>query len=100
MAKLGYPTLFCNDLVVDASGNVTDYRLRQKDGKKQAVAALKGLNMEVFAAGDSFNDLAMLREADDGCLFRAPASIRDSCSDLGCVDGYDELLAKIDAFLA
>lgn len=100
MAKLGYPTLLCNNLVVDAAGNVTDYRLRQKEGKKQAVAALKNLNMEVFAAGDSFNDLAMIREADSGCLFRAPHSIRSSCPDLGCVDGYDELLAKIDAFLS
>ncbi len=99
MAKLGYPTLFCNSLVVAKDGGVSDYRLRQKEGKMHAVQALKTLNMTVFAAGDSFNDLAMIRAADSGCLFRAPASIRTSCEDLACFEGYDELLKTIDAFL-
>uniref|UniRef100_UPI0026ECE661 bifunctional phosphoserine phosphatase/homoserine phosphotransferase ThrH n=1 Tax=Gracilinema caldarium TaxID=215591 RepID=UPI0026ECE661 len=68
MAKLDYPTLFCNNLVIAEDGTVTDYRLRQRDGKMNAVRALKSINMDVFAAGDSFNDLAMIREADEGCL--------------------------------
>jgi phosphoserine/homoserine phosphotransferase len=55
--------------------------------------------MTVFAAGDSFNDLAMIREADSGCLFRAPDSIRKDCSDIPCVDTYDDLLAQIEQFL-
>jgi len=55
--------------------------------------------MTVFAAGDSFNDLAMIREADSGCLFRAPESIRKDCADIPCVDTFDDLLAKIDGFL-
>jgi phosphoserine/homoserine phosphotransferase len=99
MAKLNYPTLFCNALITDSAGNITGYSLRQKEGKKQAVAAFKSLNMQIFAAGDSFNDLSMIREADAGCLFRAPPSIRESCKDFSCVDTYGELLAKIDAFL-
>jgi phosphoserine/homoserine phosphotransferase len=100
MAKLGYPTLFCNTLIADADGTVTGYKLRQADGKKHAVIGFKSMNMEIFAAGDSFNDLKMIREADAGCLFRAPEAIRQSESDIPCVDSYDELLAQIDAFLA
>lgn len=100
MAKLGYPTLFCNRLVVDKAGMITDFELRQKDGKRKSVEAFKSLNFSVFAAGDSFNDLSMIRAADAGILFRAPESIKGQCADIGCVDAYDELLAKIDAFTA
>ncbi|MDR3343903.1 MAG: bifunctional phosphoserine phosphatase/homoserine phosphotransferase ThrH [Treponema sp.] len=99
MAKLGYPPLFCNSLVTTPDGTITGYRLRQKDGKKHAVRAFKSLNIAIFAAGDSFNDLAMIREADKGCLFRAPPSIRASCRDIPSVDTYDALLAQIDRFL-
>jgi phosphoserine/homoserine phosphotransferase len=100
MEKLGFPTLFCNSLITDPDGTVTGYRLRQQDGKRHAVIAFKSMNMEIFAAGDSFNDLRMIREADAGCLFRAPESIRQSYGDIPCVDTYDELLLRIDAFLA
>jgi phosphoserine/homoserine phosphotransferase len=99
MAKLGYPTLFCNSLETAPDGSITGYKLRQKEGKKKAVLAFKSLNLEIFAAGDSFNDLAMIREADAGCLFRAPDPIRKVNSDIVCVDTYTELLAQIDSFL-
>ena len=99
MAKLGYPALFCNSLVVDPSGTITGYELRQKDGKRKAVEAFKSLNFRVFAAGDSFNDLSMIRAADSGSLFRAPANIISQCDDIGCVDAYGDLLAKVDGFL-
>jgi phosphoserine/homoserine phosphotransferase len=99
MAKLSYPTLFCNSLVVDEAGNITGYKLRQKDGKKHAVIAFKSLNAGVFAAGDSFNDLSMIREADGGCLFRAPQAIRDEYREIKCVDAYDELLGEIVKYL-
>jgi phosphoserine/homoserine phosphotransferase len=99
MAKLSWPCLLCNTLVTDGDGNVTGYNLRQQNGKREAVKAFKSLNTTVFAAGDSFNDLAMIREADSGCLFRAPESIRNDCADIPCVDTFDELLAKIDGFL-
>ncbi|GHV71511.1 phosphoserine phosphatase [Spirochaetia bacterium] len=100
MAKLGYPTLFCNSLVTDAEGKIVDYRLRQTDGKKKAVAALKSLNMEIFAAGDSFNDLAMIREAGSGCLFRPPEKIREENQDIPSTETYAELLEQIDLFLS
>ena len=99
MFKLSWPTLFCNSLTVDSDGTVTGYRLRQQNGKKEAVKAFKSINMRVFAAGDSFNDLDMIREADGGCLFRAPQQIRNDCSDLKCVDTYEELITKINNFL-
>jgi phosphoserine/homoserine phosphotransferase len=100
MAKLGYPTLFCNSLVCGTDGTITDYRLRQKNGKKEAVHAFKSLNTTVFAAGDSYNDLAMIQEAGNGCLFRAPQSIREAHSTIPCVDDYSAFLALIDRFLA
>jgi len=99
MAKLGYPALFCNSIETAPDGAVSGYRLRQQNGKKSAVAAFRTLNFRVFAAGDSFNDLAMLAEADTGCLFRAPEAIRKSHSHIPCVDSYGELLSKIDEFL-
>jgi phosphoserine/homoserine phosphotransferase len=99
MAKLGYPALFCNTLEVAPEGVITGYQLRQNEGKKNAVRAFKSINLGVFAAGDSFYDLAMIREADAGCLFRAPDAIRAQHSDIVCVDTYAELLAQIDDFL-
>ena len=99
MAKLGYPTLFCNRIETDGEGAVSGYRLRQQNGKKCAVAALKTLNFRVFAAGDSFNDLAMIEEADKGCLFHAPEAIRKEYAHLPCVYSYADLLNEIDRFL-
>ena len=100
MAKLGYPALFCNRLNIDKEGSVSGYDLRQLNGKKKAVEAFKAMNCRVFAAGDSFNDLEMLKEAHRGCLFRAPEAIRKAYTNFPCVDTFDELLEKIDLFLA
>jgi phosphoserine/homoserine phosphotransferase len=99
MAKLGWPTLFCNSLETEEDGTVTGYRLRQKDGKKHAVAAFNSINLRVFAAGDSFNDLKMINEADGGCLFRAPEKIREDYAHIPCVDTYEAMLERIDRFL-
>ncbi|MCL2833312.1 MAG: bifunctional phosphoserine phosphatase/homoserine phosphotransferase ThrH [Treponema sp.] len=99
MKKLGWPVLLCNSLVTGSGGEITGYRLRQKEGKKQAVKAFKSLNLTVFAAGDSFNDLAMIAEADGGCLFRAPQSIRNEYSHIPCVDTYDAMLEQITGFV-
>ena len=98
MAKLGYPTLFCNHIETAADGSVSGYTLRQQNGKKCSVAAFKTLNFRVFAAGDSFNDLAMIQEADSGCLFRAPQAIRKEYPQIPCVENYGELLNLIDRF--
>ena len=75
MAQLDYPTLFCHDLIIDKSGKISDYRLRIPDAKTKAVVALKKLNLKVIAAGDSYNDTGMLKEADAGILFRAPDNV-------------------------
>ena len=99
MKKLMLPTLFCNTLKIAEDGAVTGYALRQQNGKKEAIKAFRSMNMRIFAAGDSFNDLAMIREADAGCLFKAPEQIRKDCADLICVDTFDDLLAQIDNFL-
>jgi phosphoserine/homoserine phosphotransferase len=99
MEKLAWPTLFCNTLEIDEDGEVIGYQLRQHNGKKEAVRALKSINMEVFAAGDSFNDLAMILEADAGCLFRPPDAIRKEYDAIPCVDTFDDLLGQIDQFL-
>jgi phosphoserine/homoserine phosphotransferase len=100
MKKLSWPTLLCNSLTVDSDGRVSGYSLRQENGKREAVKAFKSINMSVFAAGDSFNDLAMIREADAGCLFCAPDSIRKEYAHIPCVDTYDDLLSEIDSFLS
>jgi len=70
MQKLDWPILFCNTLETDAEGNVVNYRLRLRDGKKFAVRHFRELNFTVIAGGDSYNDTAMLAEADYGILFR------------------------------
>jgi len=75
MQSLDYPTLFCNDLIVNSKGDITGYRLRQKDGKTKAVSAFKKLNFQVIAAGDSYNDTGMLQEADAGILFCPPDNV-------------------------
>ena len=97
--RLDYPTILCNELIVDDGGRIVDYRLRQKDGKRRAVKAFKDMNLEVFAAGDSHNDIAMMQGADGACLFRAPDSIRAAFPDIPAVDTYDDLLSYIDDFL-
>ena len=75
MAQLGYPTLFCHDLIIDGSGRINDFKLRIPDAKTKAVMAIQGLNLKVIAAGDSYNDTGMLKQADAGILFRAPNNV-------------------------
>ena len=75
MAQLDYPTLFCHDLIIDESGRINDFHLRIPDAKTKAVMAIQGLNLKVIAAGDSYNDTGMLKQADAGILFRAPNNV-------------------------
>lgn len=93
MKKLGYPALFCNWLSVDKKGFVANYHLRQKNGKKEAVKGLKQLGFRVVAAGDSYNDIAMLRAADRGILFRPPAKIIRQFPRFPVTKTYRELLS-------
>lgn len=99
MRQLGWPTIFCHQLEVAPDGSISDYRLRQPDQKRKAVAAFKALNYRVIAAGDSFNDTAMLSEADAGFLFHAPAGIQAQFPQFRAFEEYGELLTAIRAAL-
>jgi phosphoserine/homoserine phosphotransferase len=91
MCQLDFPTLFCHRLVADESGRIVDYKLRQKDPKRESVKALHGLNFRVIASGDSYNDTTMLEEADAGILFRAPANVIEEFPQYPAVESYEEL---------
>src|SRR5262245_32627523 len=93
MRKLGWPTLFCNSLDVEASGRIGGYRLRIADGKRRAVEALHAINFRVVAAGDSYNDTTMLKAADAGILFRPPANVVADFPQFPVTTTYDELKA-------
>jgi phosphoserine/homoserine phosphotransferase len=94
MKQLGWPTLLCHRLEV-AEGNIVNYKLRIAEQKREAVAALKKLRYKVIAAGDSFNDTAMLAEADIGILFRAPETIKAQFPQFPAVETYSDLLQRI-----
>jgi phosphoserine/homoserine phosphotransferase len=91
MRQLGFPALLCHRLVVDDSGRVVDYALRQRDPKRQSIIALHSLYYRIIAAGDSYNDTTMLREADAGILFKAPQRVIDEFPQFPAVHSYDEL---------
>jgi phosphoserine / homoserine phosphotransferase len=91
MKQLDRPTLFCHSLEVDKNGIICGYQLRQKDSKREAILALKSLNYEVFAFGDSYNDISMLKEADYGVLFRPPQNVINDYPELPVMTGYDEI---------
>ncbi|MBW7995112.1 MAG: bifunctional phosphoserine phosphatase/homoserine phosphotransferase ThrH [Candidatus Glassbacteria bacterium] len=97
--KLNRPILFCNSLTVDSGGRITDYRLRQQDGKRKAIQALHGLNFKVIAVGDSYNDTSMLAEAEAGILFRPPQKVVDEFPQFPVTESYAQLRAEIDSAL-
>jgi phosphoserine / homoserine phosphotransferase len=98
MKQLGWPTLFCHRLEVQ-EGKVVNYRLRLPEQKREAVAAFRKLNFFVIAAGDSFNDTAMLAEANVGYLFRSPKAIQEQFPQFKPVEEYSELLSLIKSNL-
>ena len=91
MRQLDFPTLFCHRLVADETGAIVDYKLRQKDPKRQCVIAFHSLNFRVIAAGDSYNDTTMLSEADAGILFRAPENVLSEFPQFPAAESYTEL---------
>lgn len=99
MAKLGYPTLFCHDLVIDESGRIADYTLRLKDHKRKAVEAFKALNFDTFAAGDSYNDLTMIDVADNRALFCPPERLTTERPELPVARTHRELRKIIEGIL-
>ena len=100
MKQLNFPTIFCNELITDENGTVTDYRLRIKDGKRRSVQALQSVNFSVLAAGDSYNDLSMIQTADAGAFFRPPQSIAAENPNIPVFTEYKEFLTFIRNFLS
>ncbi len=95
MKKLGWPAIFCNELIAADDGEITGYRLRCEQTKLTTVRAFQSCGFETIASGDSFNDLAMIRASSAGFLFRAPDSIKASNPDIPACETYDELLSLI-----
>lgn len=100
MAKLSFPTLLCNSLIVGNDDIILDYSLRQSDGKRKAVEAFRDMNLKVFAAGDSYNDLNMIKAAHAGALFCAPESIKKQNPDFPAFETYEQLLIQIKQFVS
>ena len=90
MAQLNNPTLFCHDLIIDEMGRVKDFQLRIPDAKTKAVKALQGINLKVIAAGDSYNDTGMLKQAEAGILFRAPDNVVEEFPQFPVTRNYEE----------
>ncbi|MBF0099568.1 MAG: bifunctional phosphoserine phosphatase/homoserine phosphotransferase ThrH [Desulfobacterales bacterium] len=95
MKKLGWPTLFCHTLIVDSNNSIVGYRLRQAQAKRMTVLALKSLYYKVVAFGDSYNDIAMLQEANHGILFRPPENVIREFPEIPVTQTYDELKKQI-----
>jgi len=95
MRQLDYPALFCNELIIDEEGFISDYKLRQPNQKMEAVKAIKGMGYYVIAFGDSYNDIAMLKEADHGILYCPPQNVIEEFTNFPVVKNYKELKEKI-----
>jgi len=100
MEKLGWPTLFCHTLSIASDGIITDYILRQKDAKREAVISLKSLNYNTIAMGDSYNDITMLKEADNGILFNPPDNVKNEYPEFPVTFNYEDLKNIIEKILS
>ena len=97
MAKLGYPTIFCNSLEVAESGEITGFRMRIENSKLTTVKALQSIGYETIASGDSYNDLGMIKASKAGFLFKSTDKIKAENPELPAYDTYEELMAAIKA---
>ncbi|MED9968412.1 MAG: bifunctional phosphoserine phosphatase/homoserine phosphotransferase ThrH [Ruminococcus sp.] len=95
MKKLGWPTIFCNSLVIGENGEVTDYKMRVENSKYTTVKALQSIGYDTIAGGDSYNDLGMIKASKAGFLFKSPDKIKEDNPDLPAFEYYDELLNAI-----
>lgn len=99
MKKLGMPTLFCNTLEVAENGEITGFKMRVENSKLTTVKALQSMGFETIAAGDSYNDLGMIKASKAGFLFRSTDSIKKDNPNLPAFETYDELLSAIKQHL-
>ena len=95
MKKLGWPTIFCNTLEVAPDGEITDFRMRIENSKLSTVRALQSIGYETIAAGDSYNDLAMIQASKAGFLFRSTEKIKQDYPELPAFDDFEDLLSAI-----
>jgi phosphoserine / homoserine phosphotransferase len=100
MKKLGWPALFCHTLSINSDGSIAGYKLRQKDSKREAVLSLKNLKYHIIAMGDSYNDITMLKQADNGILFNPPDNVKNEFPEFPLCYGYDDLKAVIRKILS
>ena len=96
MKKLGWPTIFCNSLEVDADGFISGIKMRCEHSKLTTVRGLQSIGFETIASGDSYNDLEMIEASKAGFLFRTTEKIKHDYPHLPAFEGYDELLAAIE----
>ncbi len=99
MEKLGWPTIFCNSLVIAPNGEITGYKLRCSETKLTTVRGLQAMGFETIAAGDSYNDLGMIQASKAGFLFRSTESIKADHPELPALEIYSELLTAIEGAL-
>ena len=99
MAKLGYPTLMCNELEVAENGEITGSKMRVENSKYSTVKALQSVGFETIAAGDSYNDLGMIKASKAGFLFKSTDKIKADNPDLPAYEEYADLIAAIKAVL-
>ncbi len=92
MKKLGWPTIFCNSLVVAEDGEITDYKMRVENSKLTTVRALQSIGFETVASGDSYNDLGMILAGQSGFLFRTTEQIKADYPQIPALETYEELL--------
>ena len=99
MAKLGYPTILCNSLETAENGEITGYKMRCRQSKLTTVKALQSIGYETIAAGDSYNDLAMIQASKAGFLFKSTDAIKAAHPEIPAFEEFDELLHAIQAAL-
>ena len=99
MKKLGWPTIFCNSLVVGEDGMVEDFKLRIENTKLSTVKAFQSIGYDTIAAGDSFNDLGMIQASQHGFLFRSTEQIKQDYPQYPAFENYDELLAAVKSII-
>lgn len=95
MQKLGWPTIFCNELVIDEDGRIVDYKMRCEQTKLTTVRALQSAGLETIASGDSYNDLGMIQNSKAGFFFRTTDELKQQYPDIPAYESYDELLDAI-----
>jgi phosphoserine/homoserine phosphotransferase len=99
MKKLGWPTIFCHTLNIDAAGRIAGYQLRMPDQKRAAIEAFRSIKFRTLAIGDSYNDTSMLGAADKGVLFHPSETVKRDFPQFTVVENHGDLKTQVEAFL-